>query len=587
MKFWLYSGIAFLFSLILSWMPVTGSLDHLLYDWMCRLYPVERVDPEAVVVAIDETTLQQHGGMRALRTVLTQILEKIADAQPRVVAIDFTLADAGDSQEDTALAAAMSRINHLVLATDIAQDGSGWQDPIPQFLQSARSLGHVHANPDPICREISLAKASGKIRHWAMALEALKPGTIPTESESVIDWNGKIIPSPEVRIAFSKELPRLSAASLDPQNLKGKTVFVGATPLTAARDRLMTPLGIMMPGVEIHAQLFETLREGKFRNDLSASSVLTIMLLLAGSIAIAVRWISYPAGVAVLLIAHALPFVFFKRDLIVPGFGLALTTWITGFTAAIYQYRTTRKSLAQAETDRSRYQQAVHWVTHEMRSPLTAIQGSSELMSRYNLPVEKQKQFADMIHAESKRMAQMIQAFLNVERLSGNQIQLKRAPVSMNDVIRTCILRVTPLAEQKEQQIIVDAEKEIVIQGDRELMEFALYNLLTNAIKYSPEKTEIRFYTSEKNGTHRFHVRDQGMGIGEKDLSKLGSRFFRTQKAEESGIQGTGIGLSIVNEIVNQHGGSLEVSSRPGEGSCFTIVLPVMPISSTAEASLS
>src|SRR5690606_22624203 len=154
-----------------------------------------------------------------------------------------------------------------------------------------------------------------------------------------------------------------------------------------------------------------------------------------------------------------------------------------------------------------RYQQAIHWVTHEMRSPLTAIQGSSELMTRYSLPAEKQKQIADMIHSESRRMAQMIQSFLDVERLSSGQIELKQSIFSMSDVVRTCADRVKPLLEQKQQTLEMEMADEITIRGDRELMEFALYNLLTNAVKYSPEETEVRLSASQAKGAHRISVK--------------------------------------------------------------------------------
>jgi signal transduction histidine kinase len=132
-----------------------------------------------------------------------------------------------------------------------------------------------------------------------------------------------------------------------------------------------------------------------------------------------------------------------------------------------------------------------------------------------------------------------------------------------------------PLAERKRQRILAPDCGSTMVSGDRELLEFALYNLLTNAVKYSPEGTDIHAGCEDAAGHVRLAVRDQGMGIEEKDLERLGTRFFRTRRAEESGIQGTGIGLSIVQEIVSRHGGRLEVASRVGEGSCFTIVVPV------------
>jgi signal transduction histidine kinase len=370
-------------------------------------------------------------------------------------------------------------------------------------------------------------------------------------------------------------VPTVSAASIDADRLRGKSVFIGATALTAARDRLMTPIGRMMPGVEIHAELFETLRTGRFRVDPPASLILLLQIALASLAAFAVLRFGYGAGAAALILAHALPILAFPRGVVLPVFTLAIAAWLPALAAAAIRYTETRRNLHRAEADKNRYQQAVHWVTHEMRSPLTAIQGSSELMTRYDLTAEKQKQIADMINAESKRMAKMIQAFLDVERLSSGDVALKRDRFPAIDVVSACIARAQPLAERKRQRISIDASADASLSGDRELLEFALYNLVTNAIKYSPEGAEIRVGAETAGDRLRVAVRDRGMGIEEKDLSRLGTRFFRTKRAEESGITGTGIGLSIVQEIVARHGGRLEVASRVGEGSCFTIVVPV------------
>jgi len=106
-------------------------------------------------------------------------------------------------------------------------------------------------------------------------------------------------------------------------------------------------------------------------------------------------------------------------------------------------------------------------------------------------------------------------------------------------------------------------------------MEYACYNLLTNAVKYSPQKTEVTV-TGAKEGSHvRIAVQDQGIGMDQKEVKQIFHKFYRTKKAEESGEACTGIGLSIVQQIVEQHGGQIEVTSQPGAGSCFTLVLPV------------
>jgi two-component system sensor histidine kinase SenX3 len=112
------------------------------------------------------------------------------------------------------------------------------------------------------------------------------------------------------------------------------------------------------------------------------------------------------------------------------------------------------------------------------------------------------------------------------------------------------------------------------ILGDRELMEYAVYNLLTNAVKYSPAETEVFISARPDSDFLRLSIKDQGMGMDAYELKRIFTRFYRTKRAEASGEAGTGIGLSIVEQIVTSHGGRMEVTSEPGKGSCFTMVLP-------------
>jgi two-component system phosphate regulon sensor histidine kinase PhoR len=105
-------------------------------------------------------------------------------------------------------------------------------------------------------------------------------------------------------------------------------------------------------------------------------------------------------------------------------------------------------------------------------------------------------------------------------------------------------------------------------------MEYVLYNLLTNAIKYSPPGKQVVIAAAARREGVTLTVRDQGIGMDEDDLKHLFTRFFRSQRAVQSGETGTGIGLVIVEQIVTQHGGRIEVVSKPGEGSAFTVLLP-------------
>jgi signal transduction histidine kinase len=377
-------------------------------------------------------------------------------------------------------------------------------------------------------------------------------------------------PIPSVSLKELIDQPELAA------RFNGQVVFIGVTSISATYDRVATPNGQgRIPGVEVHAQLFETLERGQFLTDVSNLSVLGFCLavgMIAGLIfAFLSGWPAYAAAGAMLLAAHATPFVLFRQDRVFPFFAPLASAWLTVMAAASYQHFVVRRALRDSETERHRYQEAIHFVTHEMRTPLTAIQGSSELMGRYNLSEEKRKQIAEMINLESKRLARMIQTFLDVERLSDGQMELKKEPFQVREIVGACLGRVLPLAERKNIRIQTQ-ELEGSLDGDRELMEYAIYNLLTNAVKYSPADTQITVACRTEGVQLRLSVQDQGIGMDAKELRQIFQKFYRTRRAEASGEAGTGIGLSIVEQIVQHHGGKMEVTSQPGRGSCFTAV---------------
>ena len=593
-------GGCFVVALAAAWTTFGLQIDNDAYDFFFRLEAEPAGECESVILAVDERTLIQMGGLRRLRAIVAEGLEALAAAEPPVVVIDLILADEADPEQDARLEAAFARMPNLVLAADLIP--GGWEDPLPRFRRHAAAVGHVHADPDPydnVTRRIPLEKAAGPDRRWAISLEAfrLARGGAITESPEHIEVDGLTIPAarhdarPLYLRYFRREpdaassIPMVTIAALraDPslaERFRGRVVFVGVTAQSAADDRHMTPYsaGRPMPGVEIHATAFETLARGLILTPAKDSTVflacLAIAVLAGLTFAFRSGWTAYAAGGALIGAAHLMPYLFFREAVIFPYAPPVSTAWLCVVGAATYQHFVVRRRLRESETARSRYQQAIHFVTHEMRSPLTAIQGSSELMGRYNLPEEKSKQLAQMINAESKRLARMIQTFLDVERLTEGEMQLKREPFLVSRVIDSCLERVRPLAERKRIRVKLGDFDDATLTGDQELMEYAVYNLLNNAVKYSPADTEITVFTRAEDGVFRLSVQDQGIGMSEKELKNIFKKFYRTKKAEASGETGTGIGLSIVEQIVTHHGGRIEVASRPGAGSCFTIVLP-------------
>jgi signal transduction histidine kinase len=331
--------------------------------------------------------------------------------------------------------------------------------------------------------------------------------------------------------------------------------------------------------VAAHAYAFETMAAGSFLTPAGDGLQLEVCIafaVVAGSIfAFLPGWQAYVAGALLLGVAHWMPVEFFRNGIVFPYFAPVSVAWLSCVGAASYQHFFVRRQLLRSESEKTRYQQAIHWAAHEMRTPLTAIQGSSEIMSRYKLPEEKQHQLSEMINSESKRLARMIQTFLDVERLADGQMELKKERFEAALIVESCMKRVEPIAERKKIRMSLDTPVGGTLIGDRELLEYAFYNLLTNAVKYSPAETEVHVTAALEGEELRLSVRDQGIGMDTQELKSIFKKFYRTKRAEASGEVGTGIGLSIVEQVVTHHGGHLEVTSDPGKGSCFMMILNV------------
>ena len=605
---------AFVVAIVGSWM-FGAQLDNYAYDYMFRLYRPTPWQPQSVLLAIDERTLSAiPGGIHGIRLPLAQALRLIAPAAPKAVAVDVILAERSqDPAVDAALAQAFHATPNLVLSCELIDDGRQWGDPLEEFRRGA-ALGHVYVDPDQndsVTRVIPLEKHmeehSGHVRRWALSLEAfrLSRGAPIIESPTDLQIGDTIIPIPEhspitrnriegegrpMRVRFipfgMDPIPRVSLEALLEHptlaaKFTGKVVFVGVTAITEVRDRLLTPYALshQTTGIEINAEAFETMAQGLFITDLSYFWMLLISLGLVVAAGLAFRylpgWQAYAASVLILAAAGVTPYVFFTHRRVLPFSTPAFAALLGTMTAAAYYHLVVRRNLRIEQAARARYQQAMHFVTHEMRTPLSAIQGSSELISRYALTEEKRQQIALLINSESKRLARMVEIFLNVERLSAGQMELKRQAIPLKEMVDVCVERVKPLGERKHIAITLEPiPEELQLTGDRELMEYACYNLLTNAVKYSPQRTEVRVSGWRDDGHIRIAVKDQGIGMDQKEVKQVFQKFYRTKKAEESGEAGTGIGLSIVQQIVEQHGGRIEVTSEPGVGSCFTVVVP-------------
>jgi len=214
-------------------------------------------------------------------------------------------------------------------------------------------------------------------------------------------------------------------------------------------------------------------------------------------------------------------------------------------------------------------------VSHEMRTPLTAIQGMTELLAQYDVDAQRSKEMHLAINDEVKRLTRMITGYLDITRLESGATEVRRSAVRVENLLERILLMLDPVASKSGIRLVRRFGPDVPpLLADPDLLSRAVENLVSNAIKYSPSGTEVTLATSSDEEAVFIEVSDQGYGISEADLSRIFEKFYRVPRVEDAGVPGTGLGLALVREIAELHGGSVAVKSQLNAGSTFTLRIP-------------
>jgi PAS domain S-box-containing protein len=216
-------------------------------------------------------------------------------------------------------------------------------------------------------------------------------------------------------------------------------------------------------------------------------------------------------------------------------------------------------------------------VSHELRTPLTSIRALSDVLLKFPVPEDESRESLRTIYSEAVRMSDLINLYLDVTRVETGAQTLSLVLVSANELIGECARAFgrTTAAEKGIRIRTKLEEPSAVLFADRQLLTQAINNLLGNAIKYSPAGSEVEVGSSS-DGTHaRIHVRDHGYGIPREFQGRVFEKFYRLERDVKAEVVGTGLGLPLVKEIVERHGGRVTLESEPDVGSTFTIHLPL------------
>lgn len=214
-------------------------------------------------------------------------------------------------------------------------------------------------------------------------------------------------------------------------------------------------------------------------------------------------------------------------------------------------------------------------IAHELRTPLTYIKGYSDVLSKGMIKnTNEQKEYLNIINKEVKRITFLVDDLFAMSKLQTGRFQLEKELADINSIMLKVSSALGPVAKKKGLVLTVNLSNQIpAIRFDLKRMEQVIYNLIENAIKYT-ENGEIHIQTYLKNDLLVIEIMDTGIGIPEQEIPKIWDRFYRIEKSRGRKTGGTGLGLYIVKQIIDSHGGEIKVNSIEDKGSIFSIFLP-------------
>ena len=216
-------------------------------------------------------------------------------------------------------------------------------------------------------------------------------------------------------------------------------------------------------------------------------------------------------------------------------------------------------------------------VSHELRTPLSILRGYIEvLLDEPETPSEELARILSIMERHSKRLQRLVNDLLSLAQLELSQATLELSDVRIDELFNNLIRDWKEKLAAKNLKVIVDlAPEAFTLHADGTRLEEVVYNLLDNAVKFSPENGQIRLRATSRGSDIVLSVADSGLGIGKEHLPRIFERFYRADKARSRELGGTGLGLAIVKHIAQLHGGRVEAESEPGHGTIIRVVLPV------------
>ena len=235
-------------------------------------------------------------------------------------------------------------------------------------------------------------------------------------------------------------------------------------------------------------------------------------------------------------------------------------------------YEILNNNKEQMQLEKQEVEKMISDISHQIKTPLANLKMYNETMSTRELPINKTKEFHQLMEHQIDKLDFLISSMLKVSRLETGTIILNVKDSNLYDTVANALSTIVVSSSKKNITVTTPTKTDVVIPHDSKWTAEAIFNILDNAVKYTPNNGSIKIEIEKREMTTKIEITDTGKGILEENYSKIFKRFFREQ--DVSDVEGIGIGLHLTREIISKQKGYLQVNSIVGKGSIFQIILP-------------
>jgi two-component system phosphate regulon sensor histidine kinase PhoR len=486
-------------------------------------------------------------------------------------------------REDTRLrAAALVRLARCLRKQDRAKDALAVYDELAALggIQVAGSPAELLARRERVVLLKAIGDERGAPREAALLAESLREGKYPID-EATFDFYRESLPAPPAMmnkaLAPAEAVKAVWELRQQPTNQESGrmsltsqgTLMValwhsapaGEAVLVATADALLGPLGTTAAGLRVSVELEDPNRRLDAGRSNPGSNARVLKYPQETGLPLVVGVASVDRGLEAGISMK-------RRTLVMSGLALILLV-IVGASYFVFRAVNRELGLARLQSD------FVAAVSHEFRTPLTAMCHLTELLEEGKTTDDRLRLYYHALGKESRRLRGMVQSLLDFARIEAGRQVYRMEDVDLAGLVKEVVEEFREQASADGRRIEFEIPAGVYpARADREAIGRALWNLLDNAVKYSPDSSTVRLTVKAEGSEIAISVEDQGPGISSEEQTSIFRKFTRGAASRALNVKGTGIGLAMVDHIVKGHGGRVRLESEPGRGSAFTILIP-------------